>query len=89
MFINVQSMDAFLIPIGNSKGIRIPKPLLKTVGITERVTLELHKKGILISPYKENTRATWESKFHQNSKTKENAETFDDVLDVDLKEWKW
>ena len=44
-------MQARIISIGNSKGIRIPKSYLNKLG-TEDVTLEQTDEGILIRPFK-------------------------------------
>lgn len=43
-------MKATIITIGNSKGIRIPKPLLEESGLTGDVELKLVKGGIKIIP---------------------------------------
>jgi antitoxin component of MazEF toxin-antitoxin module len=42
-------MKASIITIGNSKGIRIPKPLLEESGLTGTVELKAHKGEIKIS----------------------------------------
>ena len=47
---NVNTMDAKIIPIGNSKGIRLPKALIKQAGIYEVVHLEIKDNGIMITP---------------------------------------
>ena len=38
-------MRARVVKIGNSQGIRIPKPILEQTGIMENVELEVEKKG--------------------------------------------
>jgi antitoxin component of MazEF toxin-antitoxin module len=43
-------MKASIITIGNSKGIRIPKPLLEESGLVGTVELKVVKGGIKISP---------------------------------------
>jgi antitoxin MazE len=42
-----------LVPIGNSKGIRIPKPLLQKYGMSETLVLEETADGLLLK--KENS----------------------------------
>ena len=39
-----------VIPIGNSRGIRIPKSILQQLNIEEMVEREVHNKEILIRP---------------------------------------
>ena len=53
---------ARVIKIGNSQGIRIPKPLLEQTGITEDVELEVDESQIIIRPVS-NPRAGWDDAF--------------------------
>ena len=55
-------MRARVINIGNSQGIRIPKPLLKQTGILGDVELEVDKNQIIIRPVS-NPRAGWDDAF--------------------------
>lgn len=41
-------MKAKVIRIGNSKGIRLPKPMIEQVGLTEEVELEVRGSEIVI-----------------------------------------
>jgi antitoxin MazE len=84
-------MRARVIKIGNSQGIRIPKPLLKQTGIMDDVELEVDKNQIIIRPVS-NPRAAWDDAFHAM------AENNDDVLldgeevvsqPWDEEEWRW
>ena len=43
-------MRTRIIRIGNSRGVRIPKPLLEEAGLEDEVKLTLGPDGILISP---------------------------------------
>ena len=52
-------MKARLIRIGNSRGIRLPKPLLEEAGLADEVELRAREGAILISPPR-STRAGWE-----------------------------
>lgn len=45
-------MKASIITIGNSKGIRIPKPLLEESGLNETVEIKAKKGEIRITPAK-------------------------------------
>jgi len=64
-------MRARVVKIGNSQGIRIPKPILEQTGIMEDVELEVEKNQIIIRPISK-PRAGWENAF------KTMAETGDD-----------
>jgi len=80
-----------IIKIGNSQGIRIPKPLLEHAGLGEEVELEVQDNCIVIRPV-EKPRQGWEEAFRVM------AEHGDDqLLDEDLtgrtrwdeEEWEW
>jgi len=43
-------MKTRIVRIGNSRGVRIPKPLLEEAGLEDEVHLTLGADGILISP---------------------------------------
>ena len=51
-----------IVRIGNSQGIRIPKPLLEQAGISEQVELEVHDGQISIRPARRAC-AGWEERF--------------------------
>jgi antitoxin MazE len=71
-------MDIPVIPIGNSKGIRIPKTLLAKYGIGNRVCLVLEEDQIILKPYTR-PRAGWDEAF---AKMRENND--DLLLDADI-----
>ena len=50
----IHTMDIKLIPIGNSKGIRIPKALLQKYGLSNPLLLEETNKGLLLRKKKDN-----------------------------------
>ena len=58
-----QTKDTKLIPIGNSQGIRISKPLLQKYGFMDRLVLEETDRGILIRKPDEDNRFSWEDTF--------------------------
>jgi antitoxin MazE len=84
-------MRAHIVKIGNSQGIRIPKPLLDQTGIKDDVELEVDKTRIIISPIS-NPRSGWDNAFQTM------AQNSDDVLingsdsishSWDDEEWQW
>ena len=84
-------MRARVVKIGNSQGIRIPKPILEQTGIMEDVELEIDKNQIIIRPIS-NPRDGWDFSF------KTMTEKDDDVLihgtenishSWDEEEWQW
>lgn len=56
---------AHLVKIGNSQGIRIPKPLVEQAQLEgKELKLKLVSEGLLISPEKE-TRERWKEEIEQ------------------------
>lgn len=85
-----RSMKTKLISIGNSKGIRIPAPLIREAGLDDEIDLEVEKDGLKIRPAKR-LRQGWEATF-----SAENPEEADNLLidieaanDFDDEEWTW
>ncbi|MBT5901434.1 MAG: AbrB/MazE/SpoVT family DNA-binding domain-containing protein [Opitutaceae bacterium] len=82
-------MKASIINIGNSLGIRIPKPILAQCRFESEVELAVSEQGLLISPVK-TARAGWETAFSNM------AASGDDILEEqpcptswDENEWEW
>ena len=85
-------MKTKIIHIGNSQGIRIPKPLIEESGITEEIEMILRDDEIVLRSA-ETIRKDWEASFEKM------AEQGDDVLlgqeeiekpsDWDEAEWTW
>lgn len=44
------AMDVMIVKVGNSRGVRIPKPLIEEAGLGERVSLRVVEEGLLIEP---------------------------------------
>jgi antitoxin MazE len=65
-------MDISIIPIGNSKGIRLSKTLLEKYNIRDTVELIMEKGYIILRP-RSNPRKGWEKAFrrmHENGDDK-------------------
>lgn len=70
-------MKTRIVRIGNSQGIRIPKPLLESAGLQGEVDLSSRPGGLLIRPAR-SPRAGWAEAFQ------EMAKRGDDTLLADL-----
>jgi len=53
---------ARIVRIGNSQGIRIPKPLLEQAGLGDEVELTLAGRSLIVTPARP-ARAGWEAAF--------------------------
>jgi antitoxin MazE len=80
-------MDISVIPIGNSKGIRLSKTLLEKYNITDKVELILEKGYIILKP-KSQPRQGWENDFKKMHANGDDQLLFDDIFqDENLEEW--
>ncbi|MCK4304420.1 MAG: AbrB/MazE/SpoVT family DNA-binding domain-containing protein [Candidatus Eisenbacteria sp.] len=88
-------MKARIVRIGNSKGIRIPKPLLEQTGLADEVEISVENNRLIIAPAEPEPsppRKGWAKAF------KEMAASGDDALvdsdrqvptQWDEEEWEW
>lgn len=79
-----------LVRIGNSRGIRIPKPIIEQCGLGNTVQLRIENDCLVIVPER-NPRHGWKEAFQAAG-----AATGDELLledsrpsEFDRKEWKW
>lgn len=81
-------MKISIIPIGNSKGIRLSKTMLKKYQIEDSVELILQEDCIVLKPVQK-TRKGWAEAFQQMSENKEDQLLIPDVFEDDSFEaWK-
>jgi antitoxin MazE len=74
-------MEAKLVRIGNSKGVRLPKSMLAQTGMTDRIEIEARGNVIILKPIKE-PRSDWEAGFAKGSPELSKEDL--DWLDADL-----
>jgi len=82
-------MKVSVVPIGNSKGIRIPKAILQQCHIEKEVELEVENEKVIVSSIKKEIRKNWDSQFKNMSKKKEDQLLIDDIIDLDSAQWEW
>ncbi len=82
-------MKTQIIKIGNSKGIRIPKPLLKQSNLDGEVELEVTDDGLLIKSSGK-PRASWAKAFQEMSENDGDELIIEDLSNTYEKEnWRW
>ncbi len=82
-------MKATIVPIGNSKGIRIPKPILEQCHMEKDVVLEVKGNAVIIKPVREEPRKNWELAFKEMKGNKDDRLIIDDKIDLDMGDWEW
>jgi antitoxin MazE len=84
-------MRARVIKIGNSQGLRIPKPILEQTGIMGDVEIEVEKNQIIIRPI-ENAREGWDVAFKAMGKNGDDKILIEEenfAHSWDEEEWQW
>lgn len=80
-------MEISVIPIGNSKGIRLSKTILEKYNITDKVEMILEKGYIILKP-KSEPRAGWEEAFKKMNENGDDKLLINDVFDDEnFEEW--
>ena len=80
-----------IVPIGNSRGIRIPKAMLEHCGFGEEVELQA-KNGTLILRPVNTPRAGWAGAFAAMAGAKDDLLVEEDTpaaTQFDVEEWEW
>ena len=85
-------MKASIVKIGNSQGIRIPKPFLKQSGIADEVDIEVNGSEIIVRPMRR-PREGWEDSFRRMAARNDDRlldeETLPKLSRWDEEEWQW
>jgi antitoxin MazE len=84
-------MKTRIVRIGNSRGVRIPKPLLEQAGLDGDVRIRVEGRRLVIEPARR-PRAGWAAAFREMAKRGDDA-LLDDVPPAatkwDEEEWEW
>lgn len=85
-------MKTKLIRIGNSQGVRIPKPLIEESGITDEIEMILRDNEIVLRSA-ETIRKDWENSFEKMAEEGDDAlldqEEIEKPSDWDEADWTW
>ena len=80
-------MKAQIVPIGNSKGIRIPKSVLEQCRIKGEVDLSIVNGNIVITPVHKTPRLGWAEQFERMHEMGEDK-LLDNVVNSN-EDWEW
>jgi antitoxin MazE len=84
-------MKVRIVKIGNSQGIRIPKPLIRQAGIKEEVELRVEDNHLIISPA-DRPRSKWPEAFRLMAERGDDALIDGDSVGTstwDEEGWEW
>lgn len=79
-----------LVPVGNSRGLRIPKPILEQCGFRDAVELRVEKNRLVITPERR-PRQGWEEAFRAGGPSAQDELLLGAIAgnDFDREEWRW
>ena len=87
-------MKLKLVKIGNSQGIRIPKPIIDQCGLGKEVELETDGTSIVIRASKPKARKGWAKAFQQMHEAGDDKQVWqaaesEIASSWDQEEWEW
>jgi antitoxin MazE len=80
-----------IVRMGNSKGVRIPKPILEQLGLGEEVELLVRENQLVIRASK-GTRVGWEEQFKRMAERGDDRLLDEEATHVtkwDRDQWQW
>ena len=78
-----------VVQIGNSRGIRLPKNILRELNIEDEVEMVVHNDALLIKSVERKPREGWNEAFAKMPKNKEDKLLMPEDLDSVDFEWVW
>lgn len=74
-----QSIELKVVPVGNSRGVRLPKAILVRYGIKEAIVLEVRAEGLLLRNRRDQ-RLSWADTFKETAREREEWGDLDAAL---------
>ncbi len=83
-------MKVALVPIGNSRGVRLPKPVIEQCGFGPIVELQIVDNRVVIAPDR-SCRHGWADAFQEMARRGDDTPIFEDAAptEFDSSEWTW
>ena len=85
---SARKLELKVVPIGNSRGVRLPKAVLIKYAIGEAVVLEEREEGLLLRS-KKDKRLTWDETFKDMAREREDWSDFDATVADGLDKEPW
>jgi antitoxin MazE len=78
-----------VIPIGNSRGIRLPKAILDQLKIQDKLELEVEDNQLILKPIQKKAREGWELDFKDMNARHEDELFIPESIENGNFEWEW
>ena len=74
-----RSIELKVVPIGNSRGVRLPKAVLDKYAIRDAVIVEEREEGLLLRS-KQDQRLSWEDSYREMAREQEDWSNLDATI---------
>ena len=78
-----------VIPIGNSKGIRLPKAVLEQLNIKDKLDMEIEGKQLILKPIISKPRKGWEAALKNMHINNDDTLQIPEIVNSEAFEWEW
>ena len=78
-----------VVPIGNSRGIRIPKAILEQCKIRDQIDLEVEHGRIILEPVHDSPRQGWDEAFREMAANNDDSLLITDRVYIEIDDWEW
>jgi len=78
-----------VIPIGNSRGIRLPKAILEQLNIQDKLDMEIEDKQLILKPIFSKPRQNWEAALKQMHLNNDDTLQLPEITNSEAFEWEW
>ena len=85
---SARPLELKVVPIGNSRGVRLPKAILDKYAIRDALVLEEREEGLLLRS-KKDKRLSWEETFKAMAREREDWSDLDATLNDGLAQEPW
>src|SRR3972149_3415846 len=84
-----RTLELKVVPIGNSRGVRLPKAVLDKYAIRDAVVVEEREDGLLLRSKKKDKRPSWDETFKDMAHEREAWSDLDATLNDGLDQEPW
>jgi antitoxin MazE len=78
-----------VVPIGNSRGIRIPRNIINEFNIEDKIDLQIHEGEIVLKPVFKKTRQGWAEAFKKMHENSDDTMIIPDTTENVSFDWEW
>ena len=82
-------MKVSVVPIGNSRGIRLPKAILKQLDIRDQLEMQVEHREIILRPIPSNPRSGWEERLREMSVNHDDELLIPENMAPEGFDWEW